>query len=67
VECGKNRIKYPHFSTCMRGFVMVSYLFFSQLMLGPGLAVPSAPVGVVKRPCHSATDTTSTDATTAPA
>jgi hypothetical protein len=46
---------------------MVSYLFFSQLMLGPGLAVPSAPVGVVKRPCHSATDNTSTDATTAPA
>src|SRR6267378_7741155 len=47
----KNRVKYPHFSTCMRGFCHgLPSLFLSVGADRPGVAVPHAPVGVAQRP-----------------
>jgi len=47
----KHRVKYPHFSTCMRGFCHgLPSLFLSVGADRPGVAVPHAPVGVAQRP-----------------
>src|SRR3989442_727085 len=54
----ENRVKYPHLSTCMRGFCHdIPSLFLS---VGAGrldMAVRHAPLGVAKRPRHVPDDT----------
>src|SRR6266481_4427379 len=46
----ENRVKYPHFSTCMRRFCHgLSSLFLPVDGGRPGVAVPLAPSGVVYR------------------
>src|SRR4029453_18461507 len=52
----------------MRGFYHDPCSLFLSVGAGrPHVAVPHAPVGVAKRPCHCATDITSTHAPPTPA
>src|SRR5262249_23908751 len=64
VACGSfgsltNWVKYPHFSTCMRGFCHgLASLFLPVSADRPDMAVGHAPVGVAQRPrCRVPDDT----------